>query len=140
MPEYTYIVYVNTLPRNIRQLPVELEAFQSLCWEQSAIVRWRIADAADVAESLGGNVLLVLVNCGADGAGVKMACQAVRKACQSPILLIEPGGLRREVLENFKTVAEQAAFIKTDELSDPNTILNQTVWNAANQICYTNNQ
>lgn len=125
MPEYTYIVYVNPLPRTIRQLPAELEALQSLCWEQSAIVRWRIADAAGVAESLGGNVLLVLVNCGADGAGVKMACQAVREACRSPILLIDPGGLKREVLEDFKTVAEQAVFIKTDELSDPNTILDK---------------
>ncbi len=125
MPEYSYILYVNpvigALPS--RQLPAELETFRSLCWEQSATVRWRYADPTNIAASLNGNILLVLVDCSAKGIDVKRACQVVRQVSRSPIMLIDPGRLRPQVLEGFKTIAERATFIQRDELTKPETIL-----------------
>jgi len=123
MPEYAWITYVNPGMPAVQQLPAELEEFQRLCWEQSAIVRWRCAGSADIATNLSGNLLLVLVDCSAGGAEVKSACRSIRATCSAPILLLDPGGLRPEVLEGFKTVAGKATSVRSSDLCDPPTIL-----------------
>jgi hypothetical protein len=122
MPKYAYVVYINPAATGPTQLPEKVDAFQGLCWEQSALVRWRCADPANIAASLSDTIPLVCVDCDADAGAVKKACQDVRASCVSPILLLDPGTLREGIRQNLMAIASPAEFIGADALSDPDAI------------------
>lgn len=123
MPDnYSYIVYVMPTPPVPSELPAELDTFQRLCWEHSATIRWRCADPADLAASLSGNVLLIVVDCDADAAAVRGVYQDVRQVCQTPMLLIDSGRLRPEALQRVKAKGA-SALVQKGELSDSSAIL-----------------